>query len=341
VPGVRWRKVLRDLRDYRARTALVVASIAVGVFAVGTIVGSQALLDRSLSDGFQASRSASATFYTATAFDRELVDVVADLPGVAEAEGRRSVIVRLLSGDASRELQLTALPDFRRQSIDLVLAQEGQFPPRRGELLLERSALRLVDVAVGDEVTIRIPGGDERRLDVTGIGHSPGAPPAFYFGRLIGYVTFETLVDLGWDDSYDELRILVADESLDRAGVREIADSVRQRIERSGTAITFALVPQPRQHPAREVLDAVFVVLAGIGFLSLFVAGFFVANTISVILAQQVRQIGLMKAVGARNHQVAGMYLGTVGAYAALALAVAIPLAASAPMGWLDSRRTC
>ncbi len=33
----RWRKVLRDLWSNKTRTLLVVLSIAVGVFAVGTI----------------------------------------------------------------------------------------------------------------------------------------------------------------------------------------------------------------------------------------------------------------------------------------------------------------
>ena len=57
-------------------------------------------------------------------------------------------------------------------------------------------------------------------------------------------------------------------------------------------------------------------------------SGFLVINTISAILAQQTRQIGMMKAVGARDRQVAGIYLGIVIAYALLALAVAIPLGA-------------
>ena len=42
----RWRKVLRDLWGNRARTMLVVLSIAVGVFAVGMIAGSQVLFSR-------------------------------------------------------------------------------------------------------------------------------------------------------------------------------------------------------------------------------------------------------------------------------------------------------
>ncbi|MEJ2557520.1 MAG: hypothetical protein P8186_15085 [Anaerolineae bacterium] len=37
----RWRKVLRDLWHNKARTVIVVLSIAVGVFAVGMIVSMQ------------------------------------------------------------------------------------------------------------------------------------------------------------------------------------------------------------------------------------------------------------------------------------------------------------
>ena len=88
--SVRWRKVRGDLGQYRARTALVVASIAIGAFAVGTIAGTDALLRQNLNDGFAATRPAAASIYTATGFDHDLVDVVRAMPGVDEAEGRRT-----------------------------------------------------------------------------------------------------------------------------------------------------------------------------------------------------------------------------------------------------------
>ena len=266
--SVRWRKVRGDLGQYRARTALVVASIAIGAFAVGTIAGTDALLRQNLNDGYAATRPAAASMYTATGFDRELVDVVRAMPGVDQAEGRRSVIVRLLGADGTaREMLLTALPDFADQRIDLVGPQAGRFPPRRSEVAFERSSLRLMDVAPGDTVRIRTPGGREYDLDVSGLAHEPGASPAFYFGRLNAYVTFETLRDLGWDDSFDELRIRVDDPEATRAEVRAIADDVRLRVERAGASVTFALVPEPGQHPANDLLQAVFVVLGGIGLL--------------------------------------------------------------------------
>ena len=72
------------------------------------------------------------------------------------------------------------------------------------------------------------------------------------------------------------------------------------------------------------MLNAVFLILGAIGGLSLLVSGFLVINTISAILAQQTRQIGMMKAVGARDGQVAGIYFGVVLGYALIALLVAL-----------------
>ena len=338
--SVRWRKVARDFGAYPARTMLVIASIAIGVFAVGTIAGANALLDASLQNAYATSRAANATLYTATGFDRDLVESVRRMPGVADAQGRRTVVVRLDSGanstadrdEGMRDLQLTALPDFADQRIDVVRQQSGAFPPKRGEIVLERSSLRLVDIREGDVITIRTTGGDEHRLRVAGFAYEPGASPAFYFGRLNGYVTFDTLADLGWADSFDELRVRATATSGDRGAIQRLADDVRLRIERAGTPVTFSLVPMPGRHPAHELVQALFLVLGAIGFLSLFVAGFLIVNTISVLMAQQTRQIGLMKVIGARERQIAGLYLGLVLAYAVVALAIAVPLAALASL---------
>jgi len=328
--SVRWRKVARDLVRFRARTILVVASIAMGVFAVGTIAGGQALLDQSLRDGYALAKGSNAILYTANPFDRTLVEVIRDLPGVGVAEGRRTVSVRVKTGDTWRQLQLTAIPDYRHQDIDVVLPERGDFPPKRGEVLFERSATTIADLVIGGDAVIELPGGKEKQLKIAGFAHEPGASPAYYFGRLSAYVTFDTLEDLGFDRSFQEIRIRAANPSISQKKAQTLADQVRFRMEKAGPAITFALIPTPGKHPAQELLDAIFIVLAGLGFLSLLVSGFLVANTVAVIMTQQTRQIGVMKAVGAGTGDIAALYLVLVGAYATLALLIAIPLAALA-----------
>jgi putative ABC transport system permease protein len=316
------------------RTALVVLSIAVGVFAVGTIAGADAMLQQNLTASYAASRPASASLFTAP-FDASLVDSVRRMRGVADAEGRRSVTVRLRTGpDTYRELLLTAIPDFEGQRLDVVEPQRGAWPPDQGEVVIERSSLSLEPLVPGQAVTVQTADGDLHPLRVAGISHEVGAAPAFYFGRLLGHVTPDTLADLGYDATYDELRLLVEDPAAGEAGARVLADEVAAKLERAGVRVFGSFVPVPGRHPANDLLQGFFLVLGFIGGLALVVSGFLVVNTVSAILAQQTRQIGVMKAIGARNDQIAGLYLGLVLAYAVLALLVALPLGAAGAYGF-------
>ena len=333
MPSVRWRKVLRDLGTHPLRSALVVLSIAVGVFAVGTIAGSDALLQRSMAEGYAASRPASATLFAAP-FEADLVDTVRGMRGIGDAEGRRNVTVRLrTSPDAYREMLLTAVPDFEDQRLDLVTLERGTWPAR-GEVAIERSSLQLVGLEVGDVITVQTVDGDLHELTVSAIDHEVGASPAFYVGRAFGHVLPGTLEDMGFDTRFDELRILVDDPGLDRDAIRDVATRVQERVERAGTPVFGTFVPEPGRHPANDLLQGFFLVLGVIGGLSLVVSGFLVVNTISAILAQQTRQIGVMKAIGARSDQIAGLYLGMVLAYAVLSLVVALPLGAVGAYGF-------
>jgi putative ABC transport system permease protein len=338
--SVRWRKVLRDFGSYRGRTAAVVASIAVGVFAIGTIAGANALLDAAFTDAYEEGSPAAVTLYTAAGFDPDLVEAVGRMDGVEVAEARRTVSgwlepspVEAAAGEGPTELQLIALEDFDDQQVDRVLPRSGEFPPDRGEIVFERSALRLVDLRAGQDVSVRTAAGDDRQLRVAGLAYEPGASPAYYFGRLSAYVTRETLTDLGWPDTYNELRVRTTGDVATRTEVGVVADAVRQRLERAGTPVTFMLVAEPGRHPAQELIGAVFLLLGAIGFLSLFVAGFLIVNTINVLMAQHLRQIGIMKVVGARASQVAGIYLALVALYALAGVAIAVPAAALASYG--------
>ena len=337
--SIRWRKVWRDLREHRVRSLLVVLSIAVGVIAVGTIAGANALLERNLRDGYAATRPSSATLFTTVPFDQGLVDVVRRMPDVATAEGRRSATSRILQPDGGTiELALTALPDFQDQQMDLVSPVSGAWPPRRGQIVLEQSSRMVTDLREGQVVTVQLGPNRTKTLTVAGFAHEPGGAPAYMFGQVIGYVTFDTLQDLGFDDSFDELRILVADPDGTRDQARAVATEVRDRLEKAGAPVAFTQVPTPGEHPAQDVLNAVFLILGALGALSLGISGFLVVNTISAILAQQTRQIGIMKAVGARDRQVAGVYFGIVLGYALIALAVALPMGALG--AWLLTRFT-
>ena len=58
----------------------------------------------------------------------------------------------------------------------------------------------------------------------------------------------------------------------------------------------------------------------------MFLSVFLVVNTVTALLAQQRRQIGVMKAIGGTSPQILGMYLVMVMSYGVMALLLAIPL---------------
>ncbi len=324
----RWRKVIRDLWAHKTRTALVVLSIAVGVFAVGMIANTQVILSRDLAKAHAATNPAHAILYIQP-FDEGLVRTVRNMPEVQDAQGRRSFWVRLKTGpDEWVNFQLQAFADYGDIRINRVWAQSGAWPPQRREVLLERSSLSATKSKVGDTLLIETPNGQKRQLRIAGLVHDLAQVPTAFWGGASGYVTFETLEWLGEPRTYDDLYITVADNALDKDHIGQVTEQVKDRLERSGWGVYSTEIPEPAKHWADDVIQALLLLLGALGSLSLLLSGFLVVNIITALMAQQVRQIGIMKAIGARRRQIMAMYLVTVLTFGMLALLAAVPLGA-------------
>lgn len=324
---LRWRKVWRDLWTHPVRTALVVLSIAIGVFTIGVVVGTRRILSRDLAASFMAVNPASATIQTLAPFDDDMVRSVAAMPEVAEAEGRRTVFLRLQTGpDSWTNIQLIAIPNFDDIQLDKVRPVSGAWPPPEHGLLVERSALGLVKAGVGDQVVIKTPSGKRKTLLLAGTVFDPYALIYTFDGVAWAYVTYDTLEWLGVPRSFNELHLTVAEGRDDRSHVTDVVNAVRDKLERDGRAIFFMTIPEPGKHPLDSTIQALLLLLGAMGVLALVLSGFLVTNTMAALMTQELRQIGVMKAIGARRGQIAGMYAGMVVAYGLLALLVAVPL---------------
>ncbi len=324
----RWRKVLRDLWLNKNRTIVVVLSIAVGVFAVGTIASSQIILSRDLRASYLATNPAHATIMTFDSFDDDVVEAVSNMREVKEAEARRRVSLRVKTGpDEWRIMWLIAIPDFDDIKIDLFTSQAGEWPPPDQEILIERSALKLLKAGMGDTVTVKTSDGKERDMRIAGLAHDLNAQMYVFDGVVYGFINTDTLDWLGQPDDYNELRLVVAENVHDRNHIQEVANKARDKVEDAGPTVWFTFVPPPGKHMFLDpFIQAISVMMGALAVLSLLLSGFLVINTIAALLTQQTRQIGMMKAVGARTRQVMAMYLTTVAVFGLLALGIAVPL---------------
>lgn len=326
----RWRKVFQDLSGNKTRTVLVVLAIAVGVFAVGMISGTHSIISREMDRNYLAANSASAVV-NADPFDAGLVRSVARLPQVAAAEGRSTTRVQVeVAPDEWRDLVVAGIADFDDVRVDIVRPAGGQWPPGPQQIVIERNSLAYLQTAVSDTIRVRLRDGRLRELPVAGLAHDVAVPDARFADVGFGYVDMRTLAWLGGSEAFTRLHFVVAEGREDRAHILDVAALVENRIARSGRAVYWTSIPTPGEHWAEDIVTTLLLLLGVFGFLTLFLSGFLVVNTIAAILTQHVRQIGIMKTVGARRRQIVSMYLAMVLVYGLLSLGIAVPLGALA-----------
>ena len=323
-----WRKVFNDLWLNKTRTLLVVLSIAVGVAAIGTIAGGHVVFSRDMQESFNSINPANITIFS-DPFEEEMVAAVRKIRGVKSADGRRTVAVRLQGPDGIwKQMNLTVIADYKDIRVNKLKMMEGAWPPPDKGVLFERSSLSAFPVKVGDVLRVEAPDGKQRELRVAGLVHDISQIPSFFSGVLNGYITFNTLEALGEIRELDTMVVQTANAPDDKDGLALLARQVWDKIEKGGRKVYWTTVLPPGEHPLHAAFQAVLFLLSTMGVLSLLLSAFLLINTVTSILAQQLRQIGVMKTIGGTTVQIFTVYIASVLCYSLLSLIVAIPLGA-------------
>ena len=323
----RWYKVFFDLWHNKARTLLVALAIAVGVFAVGFVANARAILVRELELDLEKAQLAAGTLYT-TPSTAVFIDRISDMPEVSIAEGRNTVRARVQIGSNEwRNIIFVVIPNIETHQIDRVFPVAGAWPPQRGEISLERLALDYVQSDIGEELLIQFADGTRKHGRVTGLVHDPQRITADIMNVAFAYITPDTFASWGLGDanSFTELRFRVAAHENDLAHLESVADKIQKQVEDNRGQTFGRSVPNPGERPVQEIIDTLVLMLGLFGFIILLLASFLVVNTITALLTQQTKQIGVMKLVGGRRRQIIGMYVVLVLIFGLLALAIGIP----------------
>lgn len=323
--SARWQKVIHDLWDHRARTLIVALAVAVGVYAVGGIVSTQAVMLRE----FHADRDQAALNHAvirAAPFDQTLAARMAELPGVAAAEGRRTLSARVITGPTTtRDIRLDALADFTDQQVDRYLWVAGEWPTQKNEIMLEWNALSYLGAEIGGTITVELGDNTRKQLTVTGTAHNPSLPSPEVLGFTLGAISLNTLRYLGQPDTFTELRLRLGEHDPDRDAVRTVTDRVEKQFESSGHTVIGTTITG--ESIIESIVNTAVLILSSFGWIILLLSAFLVVNTITALIAQQTNQIGIMKLVGADRRQIMTMYLALVLVYGGIASAIGIPLA--------------
>jgi putative ABC transport system permease protein len=328
----RWKKIWADFWSNKSRTFLTILTIMVGALAVGFNSNLGLYMNESMESDYLSANPAEGTISTSP-FNDDIVEIARTVPGVEAAEGRSATSAHLLPSEGEPiSILFTGIENPDDLTLNLLKPQYGEpaipaFSDK--EVIMDASAVSL-GYKPGDTLIIELDNGKQRELTFAGYVHDVTGFPYNLAQQINAYVTPDTIEWLGGSRNYSALAVSVTEKQTDQEHVETISQAVADRLERAGLEIYFVNVYQPGHHFAWSISQGVFFILGVLGYLTVLLSCFLIINTVTAIMTQQTRQIGIMKAVGGGTSQVFTMYLVLILGFGGIASLLAIPLAGAA-----------
>ena len=332
----RWSKVISDLWDNKMRTLLVVASIAAGVFAIGTLVSAHTIMAEDINVSYIAIDASNIKIRT-NPFYEDFERTIEQVEGVAVAEGRRVFDIRARRNDEFwQSLTLIVAEDFSQLKINKLIILEGTQTPEQGEIMVSRDFMRDSGFEVGDLIEIELSDGSAHFLPLVGIvtDLSESGPTAQTGANI--YMSTNTLRSLGLEPYFNRLLVTIDGDGGNIEEVEAMAVKVQDKIERNNAIVFRNQSDLSTEHPMAATTLAILGVLAVLAGLITLLSSSLIFNTLNALLTQQLRQIGVIKLVGGQSRQILGMYVLLIIAYSLVTLIITIPLGAIAGYGFAN-----
>lgn len=332
-------KLLRDLRTIWDRIVLMILALSITLVMFSAVLYTWGVTGREISRAYLSTDPASATILLERGLNADEMAAIAaearQQPGIIEATARTQYTLQVQQeggGWGPNPLQIFVAAPNDPMRIESFTVEQGSWPPADGEILIDRSSLDLLNLKVGQDVVVQAPNGAPTSLRISGVVYDPALAPSFQEQKGHGFMSTASLPVLGEPVALDALKIQVTDQpgltvpSRDRdvivATARDLARWLQQTY---GVAVREIQVPTPYAHPHQAQMDSLLLGLLVFGVAGLLLSAILVATMLNGLLTQQIPQIGIMKAIGARSSRVLQLYLlmTLVIAVASTALAIA------------------
>ena len=316
-------KIYRDIWSHKSRTLQVVMIIAIGAAALGLIVGTRNLVVPGMQNQWRSAHPAMINLFITPSISQDDLDVLRKEDGVVQVEGLGSTAIEWRT-DPSEEWKAGGInfrADYNNQTLNHLEQVEGDWPSGNQ-----------ASISQGDDSFFKIPKNGtvyirfedkEYTLHTRGVVYNMLQQPAYFGGTAQFFISQDEYERITDDPDFNQA--LITGVKYDEVQTAELADRVQKRIEKMGSDST-RFITDPNKHFFQDSLDGLFYLLGILGALALVLGLLLVYITINAIITQQVDQIGIMKAIGARTGQILRLYISGIFVYSFLAMLIAVPL---------------
>ena len=351
-----WRIAWKGVVAHRLRYALTALSVLLGVaFIAGTYILTDTMNDTfnnlytQIYQGTAAVVRATQPFDPGANFtvqrdriDASLAETVGKVPGVRAVAPDIEGYARLVGktgkpiGVASNGPPTIGVAWTDVTTLNPLRLLPGGQPPRAGgQVVIDKHSADVGHFAVGDKVRI-LTQASPGVYTITGIATWGSADSPL--GATISAFDPATAARIfGQPGKVNQLNVQAA------PGVSQdaLVTRIRGALHNPGIeVVTGQSVTSEGQQGIHQALSFIGIFLVTFGFIALFVGAFVIFNTFSIIVAQRLRELALLRAVGASRRQVLATVLGeslvigvaasAAGVGAGIGLAVALKAGLSA-----------
>ncbi|MGH3153945.1 MAG: ABC transporter permease, partial [Streptosporangiaceae bacterium] len=260
-----------------------------------------------------------------------LLATVRGVPGVAVAQGEVSGYAQFVARDGKAistggapTLAVSFDPDQQLSSLHLIA---GGPPATSDDVVMDAGTAQKYDFGVGQQVTI-LTVGPTRTFTISGIAEFGSANNLA--GATLAAFTLPTAQSIVQQTGkLDNINVLVAPGASKPAVQRAIARILPAGVQ----VVTGQTVVNENTDAVNSDLSFFSTALLVFAFISLFVGGFTIFNTFSIIVGQRTRELALLRIVGASRRQVFRSVLAEAGLVGLLSSVIGLGLGVLAALG--------
>jgi putative ABC transport system permease protein len=259
-----------------------------------------------------------------------IVNAVRDIPGVDAADGFLQGYAQFVEKDGTTPIQTAGAPTFGiswsgGDQVGPARIAEGRRPVRGSEVAMDVGTARRNGFRVGDRVKVLLQGPAEefRIVGLLKLG-SQGDFGAVSFAAFDPNTAQRAF---GAEGLFDAINVRVSPGTPVGAVKREIERTLNPDPTFSEYEVTSAaVVADETREPVDEFLTVLNDALLGFAGVGLLVGGFIIFNTFTILVSQRLRELGLLRAMGASGPQVVGSVLAEAAVMGVVASAVGLVL---------------
>jgi putative ABC transport system permease protein len=318
------RKAWGDLTRHRARTLLAVCTLSVAIASLG-FLAVPALLNAAMNRQIAGSHLYDVGIFTSTLdLSPAQLGALGRLPRVAAVSPAVGYATTATSAAGPQDVELAGT-DLASAPVNTVALFTGRLPGP-GEVLADAGNARAAGFAVpnGGTIDVRAVGGRLVRLRVSGTGMNLAATPGANGSTTpVFYAPTATVQALQGVRGYNYLGFRLTDDST--AAQSRVVAGVRAYLTAQTGADPITALPAVRaagQWPGQSGFNQIMALLYIITILAFSSALFLIAATMNTLIAEQAGEIAILKTLGGRRRQIAGI---TVRTAAMLGAAAAVP----------------